>query len=125
MANIISELPQITKLLEKIENTHKSMCVALPKIPDDELDKIISKQERRMAMVAHLMEYGYKKVKGMAESGYRIEVIQSRNRVVDNAKVEELLAQGMTAYEIMESGGPITDQLIELWIEETEGDIDG
>lgn len=122
MINIVAELPQISNLLKKIESATNQMYASLDKIPDDELEKIIAKQERRMAVISSLMRYGHENVAGMAESGYRSIVMQDRRMAQADAKVQELLDSGMSAYEIMESGWPITDRLLLMWLEEEEGE---
>ena len=115
MINIVAELPQISNLLKKIESATNQMYASLDKIPDDELEKIIAKQERRMEVIASLMRYG------TGAYGYREIVMQDRRMAQADAKVHELIDSGMSPYEIMESGGPITDKLLLMWLEEEEG----
>jgi len=120
--NIVAELPRIVSLLSKIESATDQIYASLDKIPDEELERIIAKQERRMAVISSLMRHGYENVAGMAESGYRSIVMQDRRMAQADAKVQELLDSGMSAYEIMESGWPITDRLLLMWLEEEEGE---
>ena len=115
MIDIVAELPRIVSLLSKIESATNQIYASLDKIPDDELEKIIAKQERRMEVIASLMRYG------TGAYGYREIVMQDRRMAQADARVHELIDSGMSPYEIMESGGPITDKLLWMWLEEEEG----
>ena len=119
--DILKELSDIQCLIGQIDRVNKHIEGGIATIPEPELMKIISKQERRLAVVTHLMKYSLQKTQAMADSGYRTEILQRRKEKQEESQAQILFSQGLSAHEIMESGGPITRTVLERWIEETEG----
>jgi len=111
-------------LTAKTESATAFLYANIDKIPEQEIEKIVAKQERRFKVLAQIMKHRYEHVQALAEGKYKNNVALALLKIKEEKQVQELFASGMTAYEIMESGGPVTDAVLTRWIEEQESEAE-